>query len=219
MERFAVIGLGHFGAEIARTLYNEGKEVIAIDTDKDCVQDAAEFSSQAICADALDKASLEAIGIKEVDAAIISLGERMDIITLAALYLKELNVSYIIVKALSDDHEKILRAIGIDEVIHPEKFAATRLGIRLSLFGASDYLPLWENYSVLAIQAPNCYIGQPILKMESGNLQVAAIQKQNKQVILTPRDDYVLQAGDLIVLIGENKQLDKFSRFIETQRT
>src|SRR5688500_9427427 len=97
-QRFAVIGLGHFGAYVTRTLYAAGKEVIAIDSDSEAVRDAAEFSKEAIVADANDRQSLEALGLPEVDAAIISLGERMDVITLAALHVKEIGVPYLAVK-------------------------------------------------------------------------------------------------------------------------
>jgi len=99
-ERFAVIGLGHFGAYALQVLYQAGKEVIAIDRDPEIVREAAEFAQKAVSADATDVHALESLGVGDVDCAIVSLGERLDIITLAALHLKDLGVPYIAVKAL-----------------------------------------------------------------------------------------------------------------------
>lgn len=216
MKRFAVIGLGHFGGSVARKLYEDGREVIAVDGDKERVQDAAEYSEQAICVDATDKRTLENIGLDEVDAAIVSLGERMDVITLAALHLKEIGIPYLIVKAISADHEKILRAIGVDEVIHPEEFAAKSLATRLSLFGVSDFLPVLPNYSVVLLKTPHCFLNQTISVMESKSIQVVGIQRGN-EVILTPFDNELLQPSDMLIVIGENKDLNRLAERIESE--
>lgn len=216
MKRFAIIGLGHFGAEVAKKLFAEGKEIIAIDADKEKVQTAAEYSSQAICADATDQKVLAALELNDVDAAIISLGERMDVITLAALHLKELGVPYLIVKAISNDHEKILRAIGVNEVIHPEEFAARSLATRLSLFGVSDFLPILPNYSVVLLKTPKCFINKRISDVENKDVQVVAIERQN-QVFLVPNDEDLLQSGDTLVLLGENQNLNKLAERIENE--
>ena len=216
MKRFAVIGLGHFGASVARKLYEEGREVIAVDSDKECVQDAADYSEQAICVDATDKRTLENIGLDEVDAAIVSLGERMDVITLAALHLKEIGVPYLIVKAISADHEKILRAIGVNEVIHPEEFAARSLATRLSLFGVSDFLPILPTYSVVLLKTPNCFANQTVSIMESKSVQVVAIQRGN-EMILTPSDSEILLLNDMLILIGENQNLNTLAERIENE--
>jgi trk system potassium uptake protein TrkA len=140
-KRFAVIGLGHFGAYALRVLYEAGCEVIAIDLDAEAVREAAEFSERAVVADATDVQALESLGVADVDVAIVSLGERMDVITLAALHLKELGVPNIAVKSLSEEHGRILKAIGVHEIVHPEKDAATRLARRLVRQDVLEYLP------------------------------------------------------------------------------
>jgi trk system potassium uptake protein len=216
MKRFAVIGLGHFGMSVAKKLYEEGREVIAVDADKERVQDAADFSEQAICVDATDRQTLENIGLDDIDAAIVSLGERMDVITLAALHLKEIGVKYLIVKAISADHEKILRAIGVNEVVHPEEFAAQSLAIRLSLFGVSSFLPILPHYSVVLLKTPKCFVNQTINVMESKSVQVVAIQRHS-EMILTPVDGELLQPDDMLILIGENRNLNQLAERIQNE--
>jgi trk system potassium uptake protein TrkA len=214
MKRFAIIGLGHFGYGVAKKLYEEGREVIAIDADKELVQAATEFSEQAICLDATEKAALESVGLDDIDAAIVSLGDRMDVITLAALHLKEIGVPYLIVKAISGDHEKILKAIGVNEVIHPEEFAARSLATRLSLFGVSEFLPILPNYSVVSLKTPHCFLESKISAMENKDVQIVAIERNN-HVILSPSDDEILYAGDTLILLGENRNLNKLAEKIE----
>lgn len=222
MNRFVVIGLGHFGAYAASTLYSAGKEVIAIDLDREVVQSMADHASQAIVADATDRTLLETLGVGEADAAIISLGERMDVIILAALHVKEMGVPYIAVKALSEDHGKILEAIGVTEVIHPEKDAAVRLGNRLARQDVIDFLPLLPGYSIVEIKAPKEFVGKTLKELSlrnTLNVQLIAIEKKNgrKSVCnIMPRADDVIKGDDLLILLGENRHLDRIREIVKT---
>jgi trk system potassium uptake protein TrkA len=210
-HRFAVIGLGHFGAFALRTLYDAGKDVIAIDLDTESVRDAAEFATEAVSADATDAHALENLGIRDVDVAIVSLGERLDVITLAALHLKELGVPYIAVKALSEEHGRILKAIGVNEVIHPEKDAATRLAMRLVRQDVIDYLPLHSGYSIIEIKAPPQFVGKSLRELALRNrlqVQLIALQRSGELKIV-PRAEDVIEEGDLMVILGADRDLDR----------
>ena len=215
-EQFVVLGLGHFGAYVLRTLYEAGKQVIAIDTDPEAVRDAAEFAKEAITLDATDRQALEAIGLNEVDVAIVSLGQRMDIILLAALHLKEIGVPYIAVKALSEEHGRILKALGVQEVIHPEKDSAIRLGRRLSKKDVVEYLPLMPGYSITEIMAPPEFVGRSLRELALRNtlrVQLIAIQRSNDgktaEMNIVPKADDVIQESDLMILLGEDADLDR----------
>jgi trk system potassium uptake protein TrkA len=214
-ERFAVIGLGHFGGYVLQTLYEHGKEVIAMDMDNEKVRDAAEFSRSAIVVDATDRQALEAIGLREVDVAIVSLGERMDIIMLAALHLKELGVPHIAVKALSEEHGRILRALGVDEIIHPEKDSAVRLAHRLVRHDLVDLLPIMPGYSIAEMRTPAEFIGKSLRELalrNTLNVQLVAIQRgdgADKQISIVPKPDDVLLENDLLFLLGDDSHLDR----------
>jgi trk system potassium uptake protein len=210
-ERFAVLGLGHFGAFALRVLYEAGTDVIALDADPDKVRSAAEFAREAVTADATDVQVLRNLEIGDVDVAIVSLGERLDIITLAALHLKELAVPYIAVKALSEEHGRILKAIGVHEVIQPEKDAATRLARRLVRQDVIDYLPLLPGYSIVEITAPAGFIGRSLRELairNKLNVQLIAIQRKDKLTIV-PRAEDVIEDGDVLILLGEDRDLDR----------
>lgn len=213
-KRFAVIGLGHFGAYALRALYEAGCEVIAVDLDAEAVKEAAEFSERAVVADATDVQALESLGVADVDVAIVSLGERMDVITLAALHLKELGVPNIAVKSLSEEHGRILKAIGIHEIVNPEKDAATRLARRLVREDVLEYLPLMPGYSIIEIKAPDEFVGRSLRELALRNrlqVQLIGIQRGglNGELKIVPRAEDVIEAGDLMILLGAERDLDR----------
>jgi trk system potassium uptake protein TrkA len=213
-KRFAVIGLGHFGAYALRVLYEAGCEVIAIDLDAEAVREAAEFSERAVVADATDVQALESLGVADVDVAIVSLGERMDVITLAALHLKELGVPNIAVKSLSEEHGRILKAIGVHEIVHPEKDAATRLARRLVRQDVLEYLPLLPGYSIIEIKAPDEFVGRSLRELALRNrlqVQLIGIQRGglHGELKIVPRAEDVIEEGDLMILLGAERDLDR----------
>lgn len=223
-KRFAVIGLGHFGAHAAHTLYAAGRDVIAIDLDAEKVQALADHATQAVVADATDRAVLHALGVDTVDAAIISLGERMDVITLAALHVIELGVPFVAVKALSEDHGRILTALGVHDVIHPEKDMAIRLANRLSRTDVVDFLPLLPGYSIIEIKAPPEFYGRTLRDLalrNTLNVQLVAIQhieEGEKRINIVPQADDRINEGDLLIVLGENRDLDRIREIVKNPR-
>lgn len=221
-ERFAIVGLGHFGSHAARVLYEAGKVVIAIDNDQEVVQDAAEYSTQAVIADATDRQTLISLGILDVDAAIISLGSSLEVITLAALQFIELGVPFVAVKALTEDHGKILNAIGVHEVIHPEKEMAVRLASRLARKDVVDFLPIAPGYSIREIKAPREFVGKSLSELALRNtmhVQLIAIERERTKddldINIVPSADDVIEADDILVLLGRNRDLDRITDIIK----
>lgn len=219
-KRFVVIGLGNFGAHAARTLYESGRDVIAIDRSDEAVQAAAEHATQAVVADATDRQTLESLGVNEADAAIISLGERMDVITLTALHVKEMGVPHIAVKALSEDHGRILKALGIHEIIHPEKDMAIRLARRLTRTDVIDFLPLLPGFSITELKAPPEFVGKTLRELalrNTLNVQLVAIQHaegDEREISIVPRAEDVIHEGDILVLLGADRDLDRISEIV-----
>ncbi|MBC7349438.1 MAG: TrkA family potassium uptake protein [Candidatus Aminicenantes bacterium] len=211
--RFAIIGLGSFGSYLARKLYEKGHEVLVIDKDKDKVEEAKDFSSQAVWMDSADKDSLQALGIEDMDVVVVSLGPEMESSILTVLYLHELGVNRILAKALSADHGKILEAIGATEVIYPERDMAFRLAQRLSSRNVLEYLPLAENISIQEIVPPEAFIGKKLRDLDLTNryrVQVIAVrQLVPDQLIFVPGADFVVKDSDVLVVMGEEESLAK----------
>ncbi|MDH3975762.1 MAG: TrkA family potassium uptake protein [Deltaproteobacteria bacterium] len=215
MRRFAVIGLGHFGFNVARRLYDDGHEVIAIDMNKDLIREVKPFCSQSVMADASDRETLEAIGIEEVDVAVVSLGEKLDASILVTLYLKEMGISQIVVKALTDDHARVLKIIGATDIVFPEKDMAIRVAERLSTPTVIDQVEFMEGYSVVEIEAPKKFWGVALRDAEirhTYGLSVILIRKKGGKgdILISPKAIDVIDEGDVLVLLGEDGDIEKF---------
>ncbi|MEE8483555.1 MAG: TrkA family potassium uptake protein [Nitrospinota bacterium] len=212
-RKFAIIGLGKFGFYLARKLFENGHEVIAVDTNKEIVQEIKDYTTQAIIADATNKETLVSLGIDEVDTAIVSLGTRMDHSILVALHLKELGLKEIVVKAITEDHRKILEIIGATTVIFPEKDMAEKLALNLSSRNLLDYLPIAPGFSIMELAPPNGFIGKTIKELQLRNVygvQLIAVKELiPERVNLVPSPDAVIKESDVLVLMGTDEALKK----------
>lgn len=211
--KFAVIGLGSFGSNIAKTLYEKGNEVLTVDADKEKIEEVKNFVSHAINMDAADKENLQALGIKDMDVVIVSLGPEMEASILTVLYLNEIGTKRIVAKALTEDHAKILESVGATEVIYPEKDMAIKTALKLSCPNVLEYLPLISGFGIQEIAPPEKFIGKNLRELDLRNkygIQVIAIKELiPDKTTFVPTADFVLKDSDIMVIMGEEKQLEK----------
>jgi len=213
--KFAVIGLGSFGSNIAKTLYEKGNEVLAVDEDKEKIDEVKNFVSHAVHMDAADKENLQALGIKDMDVVIVSLGPEMEASILTVLYLNEMGTKRIVAKALTEDHAKILESVGATETIYPEKDMAIKTALKLSCPNVLEYLPLISGFGIQEIAPPEKFIGKSLRELDLRNkygIQVIAIKELiPEKTTFIPKADFVLKDSDILVIMGEDKQLEKIN--------
>lgn len=216
MAQVAVIGLGRFGFHVARRLHEAGHEVLAVDIGADNVQRIRDFSSQAVVLDARDKPRLEALGIRDFDVVVVSLGERVDASALVTLHLKELGVKRLITKAGSEDHGKLLELIGADEVVFPEREVAARLAHRLTSPNLIDYIPLGEGCSIHEVAPPDSFVGRSLADLKLRNrfrAQVLAVRDAlTQQILLNPGAEFVVKPSDALIILGRDEDLAQLKR-------
>jgi trk system potassium uptake protein TrkA len=205
------VGLGIFGFNIAKELYESGLEVIAIDKHKETIQKIKDFSTRAILADATDKELLETIGIQEDDVVIVSFGEDLAASTLLTLHLKEFNVKEIIVKAPNEDHKRILEKVGATEVIIPEKEMASKVAKSLISPNVLDYIPLSQDYTISEIAPPSSFLGKTIGELQLRKKHhigvIASRDVLTDQIQMIPSADFVIKDSDILVVIGKEKDI------------
>ncbi len=213
--KFAVIGLGSFGSNIAKTLYEKGNEVLAVDEDKEKIDEVKNFVSHAVHMDAADKENLQALGIKDMDVVIVSLGPEMEASILTVLYLNEMGTKRIVAKALTEDHAKILESVGATEIIYPEKDMAIKTALKLSCPNVLEYLPLISGFGIQEIAPPEKFIGKNLRELDLRNkygIQVIAIKELiPEKTTFVPKADFVLKDSDILIIMGEDKQLEKIN--------
>jgi trk system potassium uptake protein TrkA len=213
MKRVVVIGLGIFGFNIAKDLYENGFEVVAIDKNKEIVQKIRDFSTKAILADGTDKEVLESIGIQEDDVVIISFGEDLAAATLITLHLKEMKIKNIIVKAPNEDHKHVLEKVGATEVIIPEREMADKVAKSLISPNVLDYIPLSEDYTISEIVPPTSFQGETIGELHlrtKYHIEVIAVREMMpERLTMVPKADFVIKDSDVLVVIGKEKDIQK----------
>lgn len=213
MKRFAVIGLGNFGFYAAKALFEDGNEVIAIDTDKAKVQAVDPHSTEAVVLDATDKESLKALGLETPNGVIVSTGTKISTSTLICLFLQEIGVKKILVKALDDDHAKILKKVGATEVIHPERDMAVRVSRRLSRPNILDFIPLAEEFDIIQVEPPGEFIGSSLrelnLRAQFGVHIIAIKEADSEEFILIPPSSFVIKKGNILVMLGKEKDIKR----------
>jgi trk system potassium uptake protein TrkA len=213
MKRVVVIGLGIFGFNIAKDLYENGIEVIAIDKNKDIIQKIKDFSTKAILADGTDKEAIESIGIQGDDIVIVSFGEDLAASTLITLHLKELKVKTIIVKAPNEDHKRVLEKVGATQVIIPEREMADKVAKGIISPNVLDYIPLSDDYTISEIVPPASFMGKTIAELHlrtKYHVEVIAVREMlPDRVTMVPRADFVIKDSDVLVVIGKEEDIKK----------
>jgi trk system potassium uptake protein len=212
MKRVVVIGIGIFGFNLAKKLYENGIEVIAIDKDKDVIQDVKDFCTKAILADGLDKWLIDSIGLQEDDVVIISFGEDLAASALITLHLKQLKIKNIIVKAPDIEHKLVLESVGATEVIIPEKEMANKVAKSLLSPNVLDYIPLTDDYLICEIAPPQFFIGKTIEELHlrsKYNINVIAIRDTLTDKIHVTKANSPIKDSEVLVVIGKSDDIDK----------
>jgi trk system potassium uptake protein TrkA len=213
MKRVVVIGLGIFGFNIAKDLYENGIEVIAIDKNKEIIQKIKDFSTKAILADGTDKEVIESIGIQGDDIVIVSFGEDLAASTLITLHLKEMKIKNVIVKAPNEDHKRVLEKVGATQVIIPEREMADKVAKGIISPNVLDYIPLSEDYTISEVVPPASFMGKTIGELHlrtKYHVEVIAIREMlPDRVTMVPRADFVIKDSDILVVIGKEEDIQK----------
>ncbi len=214
MKQFAVIGLGNFGAMVAKTLAGLECKVTAIDNNKARVQPLQELPSVvAVLADATDRKFLENLSVEQFDCFIVSTGEDSHASILISLHLKELGARQIIVKANSDDHARILLKVGATKAIIPEEEMAIKLSRSLAQPNLIDYLPLASDYYVAELTPPEKFVGKTLIELKlrkKYHVQIIAIKKADSgEIDFVPGGDYRITDSDVLVVLGKEENINK----------
>jgi len=211
-KQFVVIGLGSFGSSVAKTLYALGNEVLAVDSEEAAVREIADYVTHAAQVDTSDEKSLKELGISNLDVAVIGIGSDIQASIMATLIVKELGVKYIISKAHDERHAKLLYKIGADRVVFVERDMGVRVAHNIFASNILDYIELSPDYNIAEIAAPEEWYGKTLKEIDvrlNYGLSVIAIKK-NHDVNIAPKADDIIREQDVVIAIGDNKELNKF---------
>jgi len=207
-----VIGLGKFGLEVGKHLAKLNINILGIDMNEKNVKRAKHIFTQIYRANAADKEALQQIGVGDLSHVLVSVGDSIAASAMISLYLKELGVPVVWVKAIHEDHAKLLRKIGVDDVFIPESMAARQLASRTTIPGFIDYFPFNNEIVVKEINIHN-WAERSLRDLDLTNkhrIQVIAVKKNGeKNYIFIPKANEKLAEDDILVIIGEIDNLQK----------
>lgn len=227
MKQFVVIGLGRFGSSIASALNRKKFEVLAIDENEAAVNKMQGLVSQAVVLDATDQKALTELGVAAFDTAIVSMGETVEDSIMITLTLKELGIRHVIVKAMNELHAKILKKVGADRIVFPEREMAERLAESLASPKIFDFIELSKTHGIIEIVTPKKFMNQSLasLKLRKRySVSVIAIKRKvpfatpdgttdfKDEIIIGPGADDELNAGDVLVVLGHYDDLSKLEK-------
>ncbi|MBN2460142.1 MAG: TrkA family potassium uptake protein [Candidatus Cloacimonetes bacterium] len=224
MAKFAVIGLGKFGMNVATTLYENGAEVIAIDTNQMLVDEISSRVSVAINMNSTDEKALKMNRIQDVDAVILAIGNNIEVSVLTAVILKRIGVSNIFAKVDSKVHERILELLGVQNIIFPEEQIARQLANSLLSSSVLEYIDLSSGHSVVELVVPEIWIGKTLQELAlpaEWGIHIVAIKYTflkvteegenilDKKINDMPGANDIVHEGDVLVLIGPKHKINE----------
>ena len=211
--KFCVIGLGRFGYNVAETLADNGMEVLAIDTKEELISSISDKVTQAICMTVSNIKSLQAVGVEDVDTAIVGMGKNIEqSVLITALLKKYLKIPNVIARSTNAVHEEILKLVGADKVVFPEGERGIRLANNLS-YPFIDIVSITPKFSITYMSAPKQFVGKTILDLDLRDTRrVTCIGVKKGKGIELIDNTYTIIEGDELVLAGENHYLEGLAR-------
>lgn len=209
-KQFLVLGLGAFGISMAQTIYELGHEVMAVDGDSDKVERATNYSTQAVQANITDETTLRSLGVRNYDAVIVAIGEDLKASILVCMMLKELQCNYVIAKANDNIHAKVLRQLGVDRVVFPERETGVRVARALITNSILDLMELPGDFRIVEIKVPHAWYEKTIVDLDVRKrykVNVLAINRIGEYIV-SPPPNTVFKENDVMLILAKSVDID-----------
>jgi trk system potassium uptake protein TrkA len=211
MKEFVIIGLGHFGVNVAMTLANSGATVMVVDKDENKLEEIAGEVTHTICMDATNPAALKQLGINNYDGAVVGIGHALETSVLITMQLKEMGVPFVMAKAATDLEGRILHKIGADKVIFPDREMGIRVGNQILNGNYFEAIELSDKYSIVEIDVPAAWVGKSLAELNvRSRYGVSVIGIRGlESVNINPNPNEKLNEEDILITLGHNTELIK----------
>ena len=212
-KQVVVIGLGRFGSSLARTLYEIGHDVLAIDSNEKSVQNLVGHATYAVQADATDEAALKELGVSNFEVGVVAVGSEIQVSVMATVLLKRLGIPYVIARARSELHAQTLEKVGADRVVLTESEMGERVAHSMANPDVLDYMSVSPSYGVSKVKPPDKFIGQTLEDVELGpkskyGISVLVIKRGNDMIVNPDRFERI-ENGDIFIVVGKDDQMER----------
>lgn len=210
MKSFLIIGAGRFGKHLAKKLIDLGNDVVAVDKNAEKIEALNTLLTDSFVGDCSNESVLKALGVNNFDVCFVCTAENFQSSLEITSMLKELGAGFVVATAKRDRQADLLKKIGADDVIYPEKQIAEKTGIRYNAKNIVDLIQISDEYAIYEIPVPKAWIGKTIIEVnvrKNHKVNIIAI-KNNDNINAAPGADYTFRPDDHIMIIG--KQSDVF---------
>ena len=214
MKSCCIIGNGKFGYTLAETLADDGKQVMVIDIDADKINSIADKVTHAVIGDPTNESVLKASGVEDYDCAIVGLATNINDNILLTIMLKELGIKKVVSRATNEGHQKVLKRIGADTIVFPEKDMGEKLAYLLARDNVTEFIE-FHGYQIVEMLVPKSWIGKNLIELDirkKHNVSILAINNAEGQVSVSPLPTRIFEGGDKVSLIGTTKDIQKLTK-------
>lgn len=210
MKQYLVVGLGRFGSSVAKTLYDHGENVLALDINESVVQELINSNQidNAVIVDAADINALKNLGVNNFDVAFVCIGTNIQNSILITMILKELGIPKVIAKALAETHGKVLSKVGADEVVFPESYMGHRVALGEIEPNIVEHIKFSDDHILVEINAPGKFCNKTLENLQlrgKYKMNIIAIKKADGSMEISPMGDNVIEEGDTLIVITDTK--------------
>lgn len=206
-----IVGMGRFGTNCAKKLYDMGHEVMAIDANESRINAVLPFVTNAQIGDSTNGSFLDSLGVNNYDVCIVTIADNFQNSLETVSLLKDRGAQKVIARAASSIHEKFLLRNGADTAIYPEKQLAEWTAIRCASNSIKDYFNLQGPNAIFEITVPSEWIGKSLVQLDirkKYEVNVIGIRKQGDLNINVPPDT-VFSPADTVLILGDEDTVHK----------
>ncbi|MBN2432861.1 MAG: TrkA family potassium uptake protein [Acidobacteria bacterium] len=220
-SRVAVIGLGGFGTYLVKELSRNSFYVLAIDKNREAIEKVKDFVNKALILNTTNEEAITEVNWNEIDLVMVAIGDpNLEDSILTVALLKQAGVAYIISRASSEFHSKVLRMVGADEIINPEKDMAAAYVGRIAMPNVIDMRHLDEKTVISEFIPPAHFVGKSLVELnlrKNYNISVVAVKRSTSprqgnrefRLIANPPPQLTIQNEDVLVAIGSKSDFDQ----------
>lgn len=214
MKSILIIGMGRFGRHMARKLRELHHEVMAVDRSEERINDVLDLVTSAQIGDSTSEAFIASLGVRNFDVCMVAIGDDFQSSLETTALLKEQGAPFVVARAARDVHAKFLLRNGADEVVYPERQMAGWAAVRYSSDHIFDYIQLTPDHSIYEVAVPESWVGKTIVQLgvrQKYHISILAIKREG-QLEPLPKPDWCFQSGETMLILGADRDVQKFLR-------
>ncbi len=215
-------GYGRVGKQVAQEFSRLKVPFVILEQDHTIIPDPRSSDLMFIQGNAADDEVLEQAGIKQARAVVSTLPDDADNVYLS-LTARQINPELMIIaRAESDLAKRKLHRAGADRVISPHELGGMQMAMATLRPNVVDFMrlatfdPSHQGLSIeeIPIRHKSALTGKSLIETAiktKYDTIVVGLRKNSGEVVFNPPGETIMEAGDILVALGEAAKLERLS--------